>query len=82
MTDVPADLDLLSDPHALYTPKEAGDFLRVSQQALALWRQTGDGPPYARLGRTAIRYRRKELLAYVESRVATSTAAEQERRRR
>src|SRR3954451_10379858 len=35
----------------------------IGRRTLQRWRQTGDGPPYIRLGRRQIRYR---LSAYVE----------------
>ena len=40
----------------LLTPKEAANFLRVSESWLAKARMRGDGPPYVKLGRS-IRYR-------------------------
>lgn len=81
MTDAALNLDLLHDPRPLLTPPEAADLLRVSEKALALWRRTGDGPAFVRLGRSVIRYRRLDLLSYVDGRVASSTASEHMRSR-
>jgi Helix-turn-helix domain len=39
----------------MLTPKEAVNFLRVSESWLAKARMRGDGPPYAKFGR-AVRY--------------------------
>ena len=58
---------------ALLTPKEAAEFLRVSESWLAKARMRGDGPPYAQFGR-AIRYPQNDLVAYVRSRRRLSTS--------
>ena len=49
----------------LLTPREAADFLRVSTSWLAKARMRGDGPPYAKLGRS-IRYREGALAAVAQ----------------
>ena len=36
----------------LLTPREAADFLRVSESWLAKARMRGDGPPYVKVGRS------------------------------
>ncbi len=57
----------------LFTPKEASDFLRVSDSWLAKARMRGDGPPYAKFGR-AIRYPESGLIGYTKSRLRLSTS--------
>ncbi len=57
----------------LFTPKEASDFLRVSDSWLAKARMRGEGPPYAKFGR-AIRYPESGLIGYTKSRLRLSTS--------
>ena len=55
------------------TPKEAGDFLRVSLSWLAKARMRGDGPPYVKLGRS-IRYSETALRLWMQSHQRLSTS--------
>jgi predicted DNA-binding transcriptional regulator AlpA len=57
----------------LLTPREAADFLRVSESWLAKARMRGDGPPFLRIGRS-IRYRQSDLLRWMRSRIHLSTS--------
>ena len=57
----------------MLTPKEAADFLRLSEFWLAKARMRGDGPPYAKYGR-AIRYPESSLIGYTKSRLRLSTS--------
>ena len=57
----------------MLTPKEAANFLRVSESWLAKARMRGDGPPYAKFGR-AIRYPEAGLVGYTKSRLRLSTS--------
>jgi predicted DNA-binding transcriptional regulator AlpA len=57
----------------LLTPKEAADFLRVSLSWLAKTRMRGDGPPFARLGRS-IRYPEAALVQWTRGRQRLSTS--------
>ena len=57
----------------LLTPKEAANFLRVSQSWLAKARMRGDGPPFVKIGRS-IRYRESDLLQWMKSRTHLSTS--------
>ncbi len=58
----------------MLSPTEAARFLGVETQTLSAWRCTGRySLPFVRVGR-AIRYRRSDLEAFVESRTATSCA--------
>lgn len=62
--------------------KEAADFLNSSCRTLQRWRQTGEGPPYHRMGRRRVIYYRAELLAWLNARRHLSTSAEGYRRKR
>ena len=64
------------EPERLLTPKEAAVFLRVSTSWLAKARMRGDGPPYAKLGRS-VRYRKDALAQWLKSRARLSTSEPQ-----
>jgi predicted DNA-binding transcriptional regulator AlpA len=55
-----------SAPETLLTPAEAAAFLKVSLSWLAKARQRGEGPPYAKLGRS-VRYSPSVLVAWLKS---------------
>ena len=59
-------------PDILDTP-EAASYIRLSKPTMERLRLTGDGPPYAKLGK-AVRYRRVDLDAWLESRLTRSTS--------
>ncbi|UFW72665.1 MULTISPECIES: helix-turn-helix domain-containing protein [unclassified Bradyrhizobium] len=59
------------DPDALIAEVQAADFLKISIRTLQAWRCRGAGPAYVRVGR-AIRYRRRDLLAWIEVNTVTS----------
>ena len=56
------------------TPKEAGDFLRVSLSWLAKARMRGDGPPYVKLPGRSIRYSETALLLWMRAHQRLSTS--------
>jgi hypothetical protein len=49
----------------LFDERQAAEFVRLSPTTLASWRSRKKGPAFVRLGR-AIRYRRKDLEAFLE----------------
>jgi predicted DNA-binding transcriptional regulator AlpA len=57
----------------LLTPREAADFLRVSESWLAKARMAGDGPPYIKVGRS-VRYPEGALLQWMKSHLHLSTS--------
>jgi predicted DNA-binding transcriptional regulator AlpA len=57
---------LSSLPPEVVRPHEAASLLSVSPSLLKKWRLAGSGPRFVRLGGRAIRYRRVDLLAWVE----------------
>lgn len=63
-----------SDPDALVRESEAAAFLGFTPRALQLWRQTGGGPRFVRVSSRAIRYRRRDLVAWAEARLTHSTS--------
>lgn len=71
--DQPAGRPIPNDPNALLFPLEAAYLLGVDKRTLDGWRQRGGGPPFVRISARAIRYRRADLLAWIEARVVSST---------
>jgi predicted DNA-binding transcriptional regulator AlpA len=57
----------------LLTQREAALALRLSERTLERWRVSGDGPPFAKLGRR-IGYRESDLEAWINSRLVGSTS--------
>jgi hypothetical protein len=54
-------------------PKDAADFLHLSTSWLAKARMSGDGPPYAKFGRS-VRYSEDALALWMKSRLRLSTS--------
>jgi len=50
----------------LLTPKEAGEYLKVSTQTLAGWRSKGTGPRFLRTGRH-VKYSQEDLDKYLRT---------------
>ncbi|MGY4227600.1 putative DNA-binding transcriptional regulator AlpA [Bradyrhizobium sp. USDA 4503] len=57
----------------LLTQREAAMALRLSERTLERWRVSGDGPPFAKLGRR-IGYRPADLEAWIAARLRHSTS--------
>jgi len=55
------------------TPRDAANFLRLSESWLAKARMRGDGPPYAKFGRT-VRYGKGGLVQWTKARQRLSTS--------
>ena len=53
---------------------DAAHFLKMSARTLQGYRLRGGGPNFIRISHRAVRYRRKDLLQWVEDRVRTSTS--------
>lgn len=54
--------------------KEAANYCRLSQSYLNTLRVSGAGPEFVKLG-SAVRYRRRDLDSWIESRLTRSTSA-------
>jgi excisionase family DNA binding protein len=57
----------------LWTVEDVADFLGVPVQTLYHWRHRGYGPKGRRIGRY-VRYKRTDVLAWVDSRPSDSAA--------
>ena len=62
--------------YALIPAPEAADFLKLTDRALAYYRQRGGGPRFVRVSSRCVRYRRIDLRAWTEARLASSTSDE------
>lgn len=52
-------------PNDLLTPKETSKYLKRSEKTLANDRCKGDGPPWVRVGKRAVRYRFADIEAFI-----------------
>ncbi len=48
-------------PSPLLSPKQAAQYLGVSVRAIELWRQLNTSPPFFRVTKRCIRFRREDL---------------------
>ena len=64
----------LLDPDAMLTSAELAAYLKVSLTCVEKWRLAGNGPRFVKLVH-AVRYRRKDVLAFVAENVRASTSA-------
>lgn len=60
-----------TDHDGLLTEPQAADFLNLSVRTLQAWRIKFAGPDFVRAGR-AIRYRRSDLVAWIEANTCSS----------
>lgn len=63
----------VAEPESLLTEVEAARFLNLTTRALQQWRARGTGPAFVRISHCCIRYRRRDLDAFIESRIKTSS---------
>lgn len=68
------DLSPVYDPDQMLTEHEAAKILCQSVRTLQKWRVTGFGPEFFKIGRS-VRYRRREVLDWIESRRRAHTSA-------
>ena len=61
------------DLDTLLTGREAAALLRLSERTMERHRTAGTGPRFVRLSR-AVRYRRNDLLDYIDRSVSRSTS--------
>ena len=61
-----------ADAAGLLHEQEAARFLAISFRTLQTWRVRGGGPRFCKIGR-AVRYRRRDLIDWVEEQSRAST---------
>lgn len=67
---------MLADENRLLSPSDVAVLLDVKTTTLEKWRETGRVDlPFVKLGAKAIKYRYRDVIAFIDGRVATSTAA-------
>ena len=62
------------EPTSLLTEAQAARLLNFTPRFLQARRARGDGPPWVSISARAIRYRRSDLLEWIERHVRTSTS--------
>jgi hypothetical protein len=72
--DAPAGRIIPLDPDALLFQSEAAYLTGTSGRTLEAWRLHGGGPPFIALGRRAVRYRRRDLMDWIDARRRRSTS--------
>ena len=63
----------MEDPNKVMKTPQAADYVGLSKPTLERFRISGDGPAYCKLG-GAVRYRKVDLNAWLESRLTRSTS--------
>ena len=61
------------DPHQLLRETDTAELICQSVRTLQKWRVAGQGPSFYKIGRS-IRYRRREIIEWIDSRRRTSTS--------
>ena len=67
--------DPARDLEAMLSPREAAAFLSSTVRTLEAWRNRGEGPPYYRPSANRVRYKRRDLIEYLEQSRVTPRAA-------
>lgn len=62
----------------LQTEAEAAEQLGVAERTLQTWRHRGSGPAYIRISSRCVRYRQRDLNAWLESRLINPEAESKE----
>jgi predicted DNA-binding transcriptional regulator AlpA len=66
-----------SDPlylDRLVNEREAADFLGYTTRALQNWRVRGGGPKFVKISARSVRYRRRDLMEWIEGRLRANTS--------
>ncbi len=62
------------DYESLLTEKDAADFLDLTTRCLQAWRYRGGGPRFVKISSRCIRYRRGDLLDWVQEKLRSDTS--------
>jgi predicted DNA-binding transcriptional regulator AlpA len=62
------------DPDRLVDERQAAEFLAYSVRALQNWRVRGGGPRFVKVSGRSIRYRRRDLIDWIEARLRSNTS--------
>ena len=58
----------------LLTPQEVGAMLGLTERTLERWRMIGEGPRYAKLSRSTVRYSANDVAAFIAVRLKANTS--------
>lgn len=61
-------------PDLFVTEARAAELLSVNPRTLQQWRLRGGGPPFVRISSRCVRYRWRDLLAWTEQHLRSSTS--------
>jgi len=59
---------------SLIDEKEAASFLGYTVRALQNWRLRGGGPKFVKVSARSVRYRRRDMLAWIEAHTVSHTS--------
>lgn len=59
---------------ALIDEKEAASMVCYSVRALQNWRHRGGGPAFVKVSARSVRYRRRDILAWIDARTVANTS--------
>ena len=62
------------DPDRLMNEHEAAGILCYSVRALQNWRSRGGGPKFIKVSARSVRYRRRDLLDWIQARTVANTS--------
>ena len=57
----------MSKDDRLLTSREFAEFARLNRDTPAVWRCRGEGPPYCKFNGRIVRYRMRDVLAWMDS---------------
>jgi len=63
----------ITDDSRLLTRAQAAEMLGLKAQTLAIWSMTGRNLPVVRIGPKTVRYRRSDILAFIEKQVVPAS---------
>lgn len=64
----------MTNEDVLLTEIQAAEFLGLTRQCLSNWRFTGKGPRYVEISKKCIRYKKSDIISFIDARIKTSTA--------
>lgn len=64
------------DAGEVLTPREVALLIRVPEPTLRRWRSAGAGPAYLQLGGHTVRYRRGDVIAWLDAKRRDETSSD------
>jgi predicted DNA-binding transcriptional regulator AlpA len=62
-----------NDPNQLLTERDTASLIGFTERALQNWRVRGGGPQYVKVAGRSVRYRRSDVLTWIEQRIRSNT---------